>query len=94
MATTYTTRSDKKIVIDSLTFGYLEDVENNVIEDGYSSSIMDSTGLTDEEVRKLTRVEVQEIFEIIKRETYPELFNVDGTEKDARNKSQDDKKKD
>ena len=93
MATTYTTRNDKKIVIDSLTFGYLEDVENNIIEDGYGSSIMDSTGLTSEEVRNLTRVEVQEIFDIVKRETYPELFNADGTEKSDIESDLDKKKK-
>lgn len=94
MAKTFKDHNGNKIVVQSLTFGYLEDVENGIIEESMGDAILDATNLTTDQLRALTRIEANEIFEIIKRETYPELYNEDGTEKDFDEESvESDKKK-
>ena len=84
MATFFKDSKGNKILVQSLTFGYLEDVEAGIVDDKLASiAVLDATDLTNESLRALTRVEVNKIFEIIQRETYPELFNEDGTEKEG-----------
>ncbi len=93
MAAIFKDRNNNKITIQSLTFGYLEDVEDGVIEESLASAVLDATTLSMDDLRSLTRLEVNEIFEIVKRETYPELYNEDGTPKEIGDEPEEDKKK-
>lgn len=67
-----------KVVIDSLTFGYLLDIESNKVEETELGLILDATDLTEGVLRKLTRTNVTEIVELITQQTYPELFDENG----------------
>lgn len=96
MATTYvlTDGSNRKITCQALTFGYIYDIEQNIIQEDMLSSVKDGTGLSDEEIRAMLSTDVRAIWDIIKRETYPQLFNEDGSEKEIEiTDDEDDKKK-
>ncbi len=94
MATKYEFNDTRKpLICQALTFGYLYDVENGVIEDdNLSLAIMDSTGIDLEVFRGLRRNEIVEIWEVIKKETYPELYDADGNEIDLPDDDSDKKK--
>jgi len=68
------------VVCQSLTFGYLYDVENDIVKESVLASVMDGTNLTEDEIRGLLNTDVQRLWDAIKRETYPELFDSDGNE--------------
>ena len=96
MATTYTLTdgSKKKITCQALTFGYMYDIEQDIIQEDMLSSVKDGTGLSDDEIRAMLSTDVRAIWDIIKRETYPQLFNEDGSEKEIEiTDDEDDKKK-
>jgi len=97
MATTYERGEGKEpIICQSLTFGYLYDIEVGVVtDDNLSLAIMDSTGMDMDMFRSLRRTEIPIIWEIIKRETYPEIYDEDGNEipDDEDDEQVDDKKK-
>ena len=82
MSTKYEFNDKRKpLVCQALTFGYLYDMEAGLIEDvNLSLAIMDSTGIDMEAFRALRRNEIPEIWEIIKKETYPELYDANGKE--------------
>ncbi len=67
------------IICYPLTFGYLLDIENEVIEESKLGIIKDATNLKEDEIRKLKVPETTLIIETIKKETYPELYNEDGS---------------
>ena len=95
MATKYSTGSGKKdfIIVQAMTFGYLSDVEEGVVEENMGSSILDATGIGIDELRALRRDQINELWVIVKKETYPELYNEDGTEKEYDLDETVDKKK-
>lgn len=84
---------DVKVIIDSLTFGYMFDVENGVVEETELGLVLDGTNLTQETLRKLTRIDVSEIIDIITKQTYPELFDKDGNRIISDDEIINDKKK-
>lgn len=84
---------DIKVIIDSLTFGYMFDVENGVVEETELGLVLDGTNLTQETLRKLTRIDVSEIIDIITKQTYPELFDKDGNRIISDDEIINDKKK-
>jgi len=71
---------EDEIVCQSLTFGYLYDVENDIVKESVLASVMDGTGLTENDIRALLNTDVQRLWDAIKKETYPELFDSDGNE--------------
>jgi hypothetical protein len=83
-----------KILCKSLTFGYMYDVENGFIQEDILTAVEDATDLTTDEIRALTRVDVLSLWEEIKRQTYPEIYNEDGTliEMEATDEVEDKKK--
>ena len=95
MATKYLIDGDKKkpVICQSLTFGYLYDIEQGIIEDDMMGALQDGCDLDLDGVRALTRIQVTEIWEIIKKETYPELYDVDGNPLDLDDEPSEDKKK-
>ncbi len=94
MATKYEFNDNREpLVCQALTFGYLYDIEQGVItDDNLSLAIMDSTCIDMDGFRALRRNEIPEIWEVIKKETYPELYDDDGKEIDLPEED-DDKKK-
>lgn len=94
MATYYEIEGKDNVLCQSLTFGYLYDVEQGLIPDNdMLGAVVDGTNLDKEGVRALSRVQVNEIWELVKRETYPELYEEDGSEKDLSNISESNDKK-
>ena len=84
----------KSVTCQSLTFGYMYDVEQGVVEESIMSAVLDGTDLDEKGIRSLTRVQVNEIWEIVKQLTYPELYNEDGSPKEFDLEDEvDDKKK-
>ena len=83
-----------KVVIQSLTFGYLYDIENDIIVESPLGLMLDATNLSEDDIRTLTRIETSEIVDLITKETYPELYDEDGKqiEQDL-SEFNDDKKK-
>ena len=83
MATKYKTGEGEKdfILVQALTFGYMSDIEDNIIEEDIGEAIIDSTGISIDELRKLRRNQIQELWTLVKKETYPELFDEDGVER-------------
>jgi hypothetical protein len=91
--TKFETSKGKIIRCQSMTFGYLYDVEQGLLDDNLLEAVANGTDMSEDDIRALTRVEVNEIWEIVKKETYPELYNEDGTEKDIEDDLVEDKKK-
>jgi len=87
-----TSLKDDPIICQALTFGYLLDIENELVEESKIGIILDGTDLNEAEIRSLRVPEVTKLINAIKKETYPELYNDDGTMKEF-NDSLDDKKK-
>lgn len=81
------------VTCQSLTFGYLYDIEEGVIKETILGAIIDGSNLDEDGVRALTRVQANEIWEIIKKETYPELYDEDGNELTVDIEPEEDKKK-
>jgi len=79
---TLTNATKKKITCQALTFGYMYDIEQGLIQEDMLSSVKNGTGLDDDAIRGMLSTDVRAIWDIIKRETYPQLFNEDGSEKD------------
>ena len=92
MSTKYTLADGKEVIVQPLTFGYIDDVENGIIEDNIITAIMDATGLDSDTVRAIRRPDAVAIFEIIKKETYPELYDEDGNEKELTSEETNKKK--
>jgi hypothetical protein len=86
---------EKTVTCHSLTFGYIYDVEQGVIEENVLSAILNATALSEEEIRDLPYNDTLELWNAIKRETYPQLFDEDGNELviDSEEDSEEDKKK-
>jgi len=92
MATKIQTSLKKEpIICMALTFGYLLDIENDLVDESKIGIVLDGTNLNEAEIRSLRVPEVNKIIDAIKKETYPELYNEDGTMKEL--DSSDDKKK-
>jgi len=80
------------VICQALTFGYLLDIENDIVEESKIGIILDGTDLNEAEIRNLRVPEVNKIVDAIKRETYPELYNEDGTLKEFEASNNDKKK--
>lgn len=94
MASIYKTDAKTKVICQSLTFGYMYDIEQGIVEENIMGAVLDGTDLTLEKLRALTRVQVNEIWEVVKKETYPELYNEDGSMREMDDVlGEDDKKK-
>ena len=66
----------EEVRVFALSFGYMYDIEVGVCEgDNLMVSLEDGTDLDSEGVRKLRRPEALAIWELIKKETYPELYD-------------------
>ena len=87
--------NNKDIVCLPLTFGYMLDIEDGIVEESKFGIIENGTTLTLEEIRELRVPEANILWEAIKKETYPELFNTDGSMKEFSDDTNDfdDKKK-
>lgn len=77
------TFGETKIICQALTFGYLYDIETGVIEDTILGAVMNGADILEEDVRKLRRNEVDAVWDAIKKETYPELYDAEGNEIDV-----------
>lgn len=76
----YLDNEQKEFVLcQDLTYGYVVGVEDGSIEDTKINAIIDSTGQSEEYIFKLRKHQVDDIFNIIIKLTYPELHNEDGT---------------
>lgn len=84
---------DTKVICQALTFGYMYDIETGVVEDTVLGAVMDGADLTEEDVRKLRRNEIDAVWEAIKKETYPELYDENGDEIDIADNDGSTKKK-
>jgi len=62
-----------------LTFGYMLDIEDEIIDETKLGVLMDGTNLNEAEIRELKLPETNLLIDAIKKETYPELYNEDGT---------------
>ncbi len=84
MAEKYFLDGDKKkpIICQDLTYGFLLGVEDGTIEDNKQNVVENGTGLDMEMILSLRRHQIEEIYAIIIRLTYPELYNEDGTPKE------------
>ncbi len=82
-----------KVVIQSLTFGYLYDIENDIIVESPLGLMLDATNLSEDDIRTLTRIETSEIVDLITKETYPELYDEDGKQIEQDPSEFDDDKK-
>lgn len=86
--------SKGEIVVYDLTVQYLEDLENELIEDNAYNAIVNGSDLTLEEVKQLRRGDIPLLAHAIMKLTYPESYNEDGTLKELpKDETPDDKKK-
>lgn len=77
----------------ALTFGYMLDVDDEVIEETKLGILMDATDLNEAELRELKLPETNLLVDAIKKETYPELYDEDGNLKKFDTNDEEDSKK-
>ena len=93
MATIIKVDGREDVICQALTFGYMYDLETGVKEENTLDAIMDGADLSEDDVRSLRRPDVGKIFGAIKKETYPELYDENGDEKEIEDDDEDDDKK-
>ena len=95
MVEKYVWGSGKKdfILVQAMTFGYMLDVERGIKTEDIIEAIIDATGCTEDTLRPLRRNQIAELFDVVKRVTYPELFDADGKEIETDYVDDGDKKK-
>ncbi len=82
----------KEIVCKDLTYGYLLGLSSGEVEETMHGVVMNSTGLSQEEIFDMRDSEVKKLYKVATRLTYPDLYDKDGNLKKTDKKS--DKKKD
>jgi len=83
----------KTIVCMDLTFGYLMDIESGAIEDSMLNAVENGTNLDEEDIKSLRKNEVEKIYNVIMKLTYPQLFDEDGNRKEIEEEEEVSKKK-
>lgn len=81
MAKTVKLENGEEVVCQPLTFGYIYDVENDIIKEEIHSMIIDATDLTLEDIRKIGRPDIFKLKDAITMETYPEAYDESGKPK-------------
>ena len=61
-----------------LEYGYLVDVDSGATPNTKDGAIANSTGMSEDEIRKLRISTVNKLYEVISRLTYPDLYDEDG----------------
>jgi hypothetical protein len=93
MVEKYTTQDGKEIVCQDLTYGYLVQVQEGVIAETKHGVVMNGANLSEDEVFDLRNSDVNAIYDIITRLTYPDLFDEDGNLISQDAEEPEDKKK-
>ena len=70
--------SKKEVLCYPLTFGYMLDIEDEVIEETKLGIVENGTDLTIDEIKNLRVPDVTLLWKTIQQETYPELYNDKG----------------
>lgn len=86
----------RKVKCYDLTYGYLLDVESGKVVETKHSAIVNATELSEDEVKALRTSEVNALYDVVLRLTYPHLFDEDGKMKEIPQTDEgdeDDKKK-
>ena len=78
MVEKYEIDGQEPIVCQDLTYGFLVGVEAGTLEETKHDVVMDGASLSMEEVFALRNTQVNDIYEIILRLTYPMLYDEDG----------------
>lgn len=73
---------DKEIVCQSLTFGYIYDVDKGLIAEDKLDIVENGSNLSFDEIKTLLKTQVDELYVAIRTETYPESDNVEDDEED------------
>lgn len=81
------------ILCMDLTYGFILNIRDNVIEDSKENVIVNGTELDLEDVLKLRTHKIEKLYATIMQLTYPHLYNEDGTLKDLSEDDADDGKK-
>lgn len=79
-----------EVKVFELTLGFIQDLENGVVEDNEINVIKNATELDDEGIRNLRRSEAGEIFETVMRLTYPDAYDEEGNIKVRPESDEDD----
>jgi len=94
MAETYKANG-KEIICQDMTYGFLMAIQEGTIVESRHSVIENGTDLSYDDIMELRNSEVDDLYKIVTRLTYPDLFDKDGNQInfDAEEDESDSKKK-
>lgn len=80
MVEKYTTDTNEEIICQDLTYGFLLGIQEGSIEETKHDVVMNGTGLSKEELYEYRSSEVTDMYNIVIRLTYPDLFDENGNQ--------------
>ncbi len=88
------TFGEKKILCYDFTFGYMLGLQDGTVEDTIENGVVNGTDLSMDEVLELRASQVNELFQVILKLSYPSAYDEDGNlKKEPEDVDGDNKKK-